>query len=312
MKSDLNLRHLAHLIAVCDNGCSESIAASKLGVGQSVISRNIHALERYFASPLFERNGRRLIAPTKLCATLIDSLRDIVVRVESLDAVAGKVLDRPLAGKISIACTHLQARYTLPKVLAKVRTRFPDIRVAILQAFPAQINELLIANRAVLGICSEKLKDGSCMKCVEAFSWRRIALVPAGHPLAAAGRLSFARLAREPLITYVPGITGRARFDAVFAKEGASPNVVVEAADSDVIKEFTRLGHGVGVVSEIAYEPEADADLVPLALPRAFAPMCTNVQYRNDRLLTGAQQLFVDYFCRYAGRTPGAKKSRLA
>ena len=300
MKSDLNLRHLAHLIAVCDNGCSESEAAKKLGIGQSVISRNIQALEGYFNAPLFERKGRRLVAPTELCATLIDSLRDIVVRLESLDAVADKLLDRPPSGDISIACTHLQARYILPGMLDRVRAKFPDIKISILQAFPSEINEILISNRAVLGICSERLKDDALMTNVAAFSWKRIALVPKDHRLANMKRLTLQQLGSEPVITYVPGITGRGKFDATFASEGIRPNVVVEAADSDVIKEFTRLGHGVGVVSEIAYLPKEDCDLIPLEMPKQFPSMCTSVSYRGDRMLTAAQNLFVEYFCKYA------------
>ena len=295
--SDLNLRHLMHLIAVCDNGYSVSLTASKLNVAQSVVSRNIHALEKYFGTDMFVRHGRRLVGPTPLCSAMIDSLRDIGMRVDSLQIIAESTLNQPVSGEIRIACTHLQARYVLPEVIGKVLKRYPDVKVSIHQGFPTNINDMVMSNSADLGICSENLCDSQSMVTVDAFSWHRVLIAPQGHPILDLKRITIKRLAEEPIITYATGITGRRQFDETFVGASLYPNVVVSAADSDVIKEFTRRGHGIGIISEIAYEPKFDSDLVPRCMPGLFKPMVTRVVHRHDRMLSSAQGLFIEEFC---------------
>lgn len=296
--SELNLRRIKHLVEVCDSGCSVSHAASKLNVAQSVVSRSVGALEREYGSELFIRQGKRLVGPTPLCLAMLGTFREILTRVDSLGTIAADTLGRPVAGRIRVACTHLQARYVLPQVLGDVVGSHPDVRVTIHQGFPADINDMLMDGAADLGICSEALGDSRLMEVTDAFSWERALIAPPGHPLLKAKRVTLKRLAAEPVITYVPGITGRRAFDEAFVAAGLYPNVVVEAADSDVIKEFTRRGHGVGVISEIAYDAKADSDLGARCLTGTFKPMVARVFHRADRMLTPARESFIGSFCR--------------
>ncbi len=311
MKSDLNLRHLAHLIEVCDSGNSVSVAASRLGIAQSVVSRNIQSLEEHFGAPLFIRHGRRLTGPTPLCSALLPLLRDVKGKVGGLKEICESVLNQPVAGDIRIACTHLQARYILPQVLDQVRKRHPDVKVTIHQCFPREINDMIIANSADLGICSERLDDEAVLGCVHAYEWERVLVAPRRHPLAK-GRLTLARIAAEPLVTYVPGITGRQQFDEAFVAADMYPNVVVAAADSDVIKQFARRGAGVGIIAEIAYERSADRGLAARRLPGCFKPMNARIVYRQDRHLTPARQLFVESFCQQSAALIAAARRTIA
>ena len=43
-----------------------------------------------------------------------------------------------------------------------------------------------------------------------------------------------------------PGITGRSRIDEAFNRKGLTPDVVLSAQDSDVIKTYVELGLGIG------------------------------------------------------------------
>ena len=297
MKSDLNLRHLAHLIAVCDNNFSVSQTAANFNVAQPVISRNIHTLEEYFGAPLFVRHGRRLVGMTTLCAALCDSFRELTMRAESIKEIADDILKQPVAGEFSIACTHLQARYILPIVLTKVRSHYPEVKVNLHQSYPKNINDMIMSNTVNLGICSEHLRDEQSFKCIEAFEWQRILIVPKHHPILRKKKITLEHIAAEPTITYMSGITGRRQFDQAFTTANLCPNVVIAAADSDVIKELTRKGHGVGIISSIAYEPKLDHDLQVRTLPGLFKTMSSRVVHRRDRVLSDAQRLFIDIFC---------------
>ena len=295
MKDNLNLRHLSHLAVICDCDLSVTKAAMRLKISQSVISRNINNLEEHFGADLFIRKGKRLVGLTSLGTALLDACRQINLGVENINAIVEQNTAKPISGVISIACTHLQARYILPAVMTNLRHSYPKVKLNILQGFPAKINELLITNQAELGICSEKLADESSLISVNAYQWKRVLIAKKDHPILKAKNLSLASLAEEQIITYVRGITGRGSFDETFARSQLIPNIVIAAADSDVIKEFTRLGLGVGIISEIAYENEKE--IVAKSLGNLFKPMNTRIVYRHDRILTDTHKLFIKLYC---------------
>ena len=82
-------------------------------------------------------------------------------------------------------------------------------------------------------------------------------IVPRGHALTRVDQLTLEKLATYPLITYSPQFTGRSHIDEAFAAKGLKMDVVLTAIDADVIKTYTELGLGVGIVAAMAYDAEA-------------------------------------------------------
>ncbi len=56
-----------------------------------------------------------------------------------------------------------------------------------------------------------------------------------------------------------------------FAKVGLTPDVVITARDSDVIKTYVRLGLGVGLVAQMAISAQEDPDLVFMDASHLFS-----------------------------------------
>jgi len=84
------------------------------------------------------------------------------------------------------------------------------------------------------------------------FRWHHSLLVPQGHPLIQSNPLTLDDISRWPLITYRQGITGRSRIDEAFARRGLTPDIVLSAQDSDVVKTYVELGLGIGLVADQA------------------------------------------------------------
>jgi LysR family cys regulon transcriptional activator len=74
--------------------------------------------------------------------------------------------------------------------------------------------------------------------------WHRTVVVPRGHPLVSAGKLTLKKLAVYPIVTYVFSFSGRSSLPALFETAGLSLDVALTARDSDVIKTYVRLGPG--------------------------------------------------------------------
>jgi LysR family cys regulon transcriptional activator len=128
------------------------------------------------------------------------------------------------------------------------------------------------------------------------YHWNRCALVPRDHPLASIEHLDLPTLAAHPLVTYTFGFTGRSHLDMAFDSEGLSPNVVLTAVDADVIKTYVRLGLGVGVIANMAYDEIADADLVRLDARHLFAASTTHIGFRHNLFLPGYMRRFIEMF----------------
>ena len=87
------------------------------------------------------------------------------------------------------------------------------------------------------------------------------------------------------------GMAGRA-----FRQEGLSPNVVFTATDTDVIKTYVRLGLGVGIIAQMAYEPVNDDDLVALDASHLFEPSVTHIGFRKGTFLRRYMLDFIEAF----------------
>ena len=70
----------------------------------------------------------------------------------------------------------------------------------------------------------------------------RVAVLPAGHPLAQLERIELEDLALQPLVSYHPSFSGRTRVDQAFAARRLKPNIVLEFSPriygADVTRAF--------------------------------------------------------------------------
>lgn len=197
---------------------------------------------------------------------------------------------------LRIGTTHTQARYVLPPVLRAFNAAYPDVEVQIHQATPAQLVEMALAGRIDLAICTEAIGDHPDLAAFPAYRWNRCLIAPEGHPVLERKPLSLEALCDYPVITYVFGFTGRRNFSTSFAKVGLQPKVVLSAADTDVIKTYVREGMGIGIIAELTYQPEQDADLGRRDLRHLFPWEVTRIAWPKQKFVRRFQQRFVDLF----------------
>ena len=73
------------------------------------------------------------------------------------------------------------------------------------------------------------------------------------------------------------------------------------AADADVIKTYVRLGLGVGIVADIAHDPQTDGDLVTVDASHLFSPSVTPSLF-GAVPLRGYMYRFVNLFAPHLSR----------
>src|SRR6478609_1948442 len=288
----MNLQQIRYLCAVVDHGLNVSDAAEALLTSQPGISKQIRQLEDELGLQVFVRQGKRLTALTPAGEIVIATARRALRELTNLKRVADEFRAED-SGTLSIATTHTQARYVLPKVLSAFVGRYPKVRLVIHQGNPRQVADQTAAGEVDVGIATEALAERPELVTLPCYQWNRVVLVPRGHPLAQVRPLTLEALAKFPIVTYDFTFTGRSAINAAFAAKDLTPNVVLSALDADVIKTYVELGTGVGIVAQMAYDPLKDTGFERLDASHLFAASTTRLALRRGVFLRGFAYAFI-------------------
>lgn len=269
-----------------------SKAAEKMHIVQSAVSRQLHLFEAELGSPLFERQGKKLVGMTRLGIRIMDEIAIITGAKINIQNIAADFLDSN-KGILHIATTHAQAKYFLPEPISQFREKYPGVSIYILQASPEQLIDQLHARKADIAICTEKVDEIPDLVIENCYTWHHALVVPPQHPLSQ-GDISLERLAEFPILTYNLGYTGRSNIESAFRNKGLEIDIVLAAADSDVIKTYVRLGLGVGLISGMAYDPLTDMDLISRNLSHLIPSSRTKIAYLKHNYLPLYTQHFIE------------------
>jgi LysR family transcriptional regulator, cys regulon transcriptional activator len=291
----MNLQQLRYVQEAARRQLNLTETARALHTSQPGISKGIIELEEELGVDIFVRHGKRLKRITEAGHEVLKSV-DIVLReIANLKRIGAQFAAAD-TGRLRIATTHTQARYYLPPRVAAWRQRFPKVQVALHQAMPAQVAQMLLDDAADIGLATETLADVEGLVTLPCYEWQHVMVVPREHPLATVDKPTLAQLAAEPLVLYHPTVTGRTRIDRGFARAQLVPQVAIEAIDSDVILTYVRLGLGVGIVAEQAVAEGAGNELIARPLAHLFGHNISRVAFKKgswlrDYVFAFAQQL---------------------
>lgn len=298
----MKLQQLRYIWEVSKNNLNVSATADSLYTSQPGISKQIRLLEDELGIPIFARNGKHLTEMTPGGKLIVEMAGEVLAKVENIKSVANEYRDDQ-RGSLTIATTHTQARYALPRAVAEFMRRYPEVKLNLHQGTPTQISEMASRGTVDLAIATEALELFENLVTFPCYEWNRCILVPRGHPLTDLERVSLEALANYPIVTYVFGFTGRSKLDEAFNAKHLEPQVVFTAVDADVIKTYVRLGLGVGIIAKMAYDPEIDSDLVALDASHLFGSSVTKIALRKDSFVRGYIYDFIELFAPHLERS---------
>ncbi len=302
----MNLQQLRYLNEVVRRGLNISEAASALYTSQPGISKQIKLLEEELGTEVFVRNGKRIVALTEPGKTILDIAQRILHESDNLKQVGQEYQDQD-SGSLILAATHTQARYMLPPVVKQFIRRYPKVKLGLHQGNPTQIAEQVLNREADVAIATESLSLYDGLVTLPCYEWHHCVVIPPKHPLLEAKKLTLAKLAEYPIITYDHAFSGRSKIDESFAAAGIEPNIALTAIDADVIKTYVELGLGIGILAELAFIPERDRHLRMLAAKHLFKPNTTRLAVRRNEYLRGYTYDFIELFAPHLTREVVAK-----
>jgi LysR family transcriptional regulator, cys regulon transcriptional activator len=267
--------------------------AEVLYTSQPGVSKHIKDLEDELGVELFIRKGKRFIGLTEPGRELIGIVERLLLDAQNIKKLANQFTQRD-EGELVIATTHTQARYALPKVVKAFKEEFPKVHLVLHQGSPAEIASMLKSGEADIGIATEALEGAEDVVTFPYYQWHHAVIMPEGHPLQSAEKLTLKQIAEYPIITYHKGYTGRSQLDKTFADAGVTPDIVMSALDADVIKSYVELGLGIGIVASMAYFAERDKGLRMPKSEHLFRLNTTLIGVRKGSFLRGFAYRFME------------------
>jgi LysR family cys regulon transcriptional activator len=297
----MKLQQLRYIWEVSQNDLNVSATALSLYTSQPGISKQIRLLEDELGIEIFARSGKHLTRVTLEGQKILKIAGEILDKVENIKQLS-RDYKSPDRGSFSIATTQTQARYVLPSLIKRFLNRYPDVSLNMIQGTPAHISEEAMVGSVDLAIAYEDLELFSDLVLMPCYRWNRRILVPPGHPLAENSSISLEDLVTHPIVTYPFGISGRSKRKQAFKRNNLEPKIVFTATDADVIKTYVRLGLGVGIVAEMAFDGVCDLDIVSIDASNLFESSITSIGIRQGTYLRSYMFDFIEKFAPHLTR----------
>jgi LysR family transcriptional regulator, cys regulon transcriptional activator len=289
----MNLHQLRFVREAVRQNYNLTDAAKALFTSQPGVSKAIIELEEELGVDIFTRHGKRIRGLTEPGRAVLKSVELIMQEIDGLKRI-GKEYAAQDSGSLTIATTHTQARYALPKVVHAFMQKFPKVRLSLLQGNPQQIAEMVLKDQADMVIATESISSIDGLISLPCYQWEHIVVVPVDHPLLRSKAITLEEIVTYPLITYDSAFAGRNKIDHAFSLRNLKPDVLLEAIDADVIKTYVELGMGVGIIAGMAFDAERDKNLRAISVGHLFGMNVSRVAVKQGAYLRSYIYTFIE------------------
>lgn len=280
----MKLHQLRYAWEVHRHGNHISAAAEALHTSQPGVSKQIQLLEAELGFQIFQRSRNRIVGVTEPGREVLAIAQRMLADADNLKRVRDDFTTRE-GGDLTLATTHTQARYVLPRVIEQFVKRWPTVRLALRQGNPTQICEMVQAGEADIAIGTETTRPFPDLVMLPCFDLTRSVIARAGHPLLKCKRLTLKEIAKYPVITYDPAFSGRWKVMNAFKQAGIDANVIFGAVDADVSKTYVELGLGIAILTTVAFDPVHDINLRARDASHLFPASTTYATLRPNSYL---------------------------
>ena len=127
------------------------VAAESICLSQSALSRRIEKLEAALGNRLFDRTTRR-VSLTLYGQNFAERSAQLLDNVESMLADVDKASEER-TGLITVATVPTAACYFMPDVIRRFQSRYPRVRIKLIDSSAGNVMDAVARSQADFGIC---------------------------------------------------------------------------------------------------------------------------------------------------------------
>lgn len=229
------------------------LAAERLNLSQSSVTRRVQKLEEALGTVLFERTTRD-VRPTLAAKRL--QLRAEAILQEAQETTRAMRDDEATFAYqrsqiVTLAAVPTVVSAWVCPALASFRAAGNTARVRVLDLAANEVAEAVEQGEADFGICSVPLAETST-EFEHLFSEPIVLAMPHGHPLVARDDIVWKDLVDEALILPARGTGNRLLIDEAFARSERPIKWTYEVRRTSTALDFVAHGVGVALVPKMA------------------------------------------------------------
>lgn len=274
----MELRDLHSLIGIAETG-SLSGAARKLNLTQPALSASLKRLEEELGILLVRRHSRGAHL-TEEGKFVLQKAYDIVREVAEVSTVVDSLSEEPI-GLVRLGLPTTIAAGLIPEFFPMLRSRFPQIRLNIVEAMSGRLSELLQLGNLDLALMFD-IQPMSGLRSEPILSEKLCLFVPKSHPLASKKGVRLDEITRLSLVLPSASNSIRKHINDACESEGISLNIVADIDSFSGLVNLVKSGHCTILPTYLALQ-QADRDqIVALEFFRPELDWTVHLASRHD------------------------------
>ncbi len=244
------LKQLKYLAAVAEHAHFGN-AAKASHVSQSTLSAAILELEDILGSALVERNHRQVIL-TVLGEDVVQRGRNILTEVDDLVTLC-EASAEPFSGKMRLGVIPTIAPYMLPRLLKRLRRKYPEFQLFIREDLSDHL--LAALQHGELDVLLLALPyPADKVETMHLFDDEFLFACPQGHELAGVKRLCTADLKQQDLLLLEDGHCLRDHALEACKLSDSEVSIPYQATSLNTIVQMVANGIGVTLLPQMALD----------------------------------------------------------
>jgi DNA-binding transcriptional LysR family regulator len=246
----MDIHQLELFLAVMDSP-SMTRAAEKIHLSPGAVSLQLHNLADELHTELFVRRGKRLI-PTPAALRLAERAREVVKMMGHIQQEFENDLAKDVR-PFHFATGVTTLIHQLGGPLRQLRKRYPKAEIRVTVGVTEEMVAGLLDRRFDLALISLPVSEAGLL-LIPLFDEELLIVRPSANKVGSGhvSTLRVSELAGVPFLLYPKRSNVRMVIDRFFNELGVTPQVLMEADDTEAIKRLVESGFGYSILPEHA------------------------------------------------------------
>lgn len=286
----LNFNQLRVFLHVAQN-MSFTAAAKALYITQPAVTAHMKALEESCNLKLYRKQGRsiHLTAEGEVLLSHVQKVFDYERDIESalMDLVEVR------EGVLRLGTSKTYAKYIMPFLLKPFHKAYPQVKIHLDEGSSNDMMLSLLAFRNELAIVA-KVDDHPDVEAAPLSQEELVLIMSPTHRLANQSCVTIGDLANEPIIMREEGSATRKSVNHLFFSHGYTPNIQMETASAEFVKQVVARGEGISFLVREAVALEVqEGKLISLPLRDTKMYLDVTVAHLRREHLSPAAKAFL-------------------
>lgn len=285
----MNIAQLYYFLEIVASDFNISLAAEKVHVSQSTMSKSILNFEEAEQIQLFTRHGKRITGLTNTGQTFYHDAKKVV---RDYDRMMSNVHEKETwTGKVTVGIASAVLVSHFSSILPQFRLDHPQIKIEVHDQGGETLQQQLLLEKIDLAYVVAPIRYDSLDESSLIVDCGAIVYNP--QLIQLPQDISIGELSKLPMVLLSTSFTIRDQLDTLFGVNHVTPNIVMESASESFLLHACRTQPLVTVLPRAILKGYQLQDLGIIPLPQlSWELLSTKSKKNDDPLVDKVRQLF--------------------